>query len=160
MYAILDYRVWAGLQLLICLVHSGDLDRSPLHAAELRTGVSVTTDEPRKRDDTQEPRAYDFGKLDEQQAMKLQGKRVVVRLQIVERIAGSSGQVTYRCRGEGYADRFVSFRDNKPIAANQAKKRDLVVDAKLVMETSLRLAGKPVGYPAQLLLIDARIISE
>jgi hypothetical protein len=90
----------------------------------------------------------------------VEGTITGTRLHIIETIIGFDGLVTYRCKGDENADRFVCFSDRKAIKPNQANKRELVVEAQILMESALRLNGKPVGYRAQFLLTDARIVGE
>jgi hypothetical protein len=123
-----------------------------LTLAVLHFGAFVMADEPRERDGTQEPRGYDFGKLTEERAAALYGKRILVRLRIVEEITGTDRRTAYRCKGNECADRFIQFGDSKTIDVRLTDGRELMVEATLLMESALK-----GGYRAQFLLTEAKL---
>jgi hypothetical protein len=109
--------------------------------------------EPPNRDDLQESRGFKYGEMSEKQAGTLYGKRILVRLRIVEEITGLDRRTAYRCKGNEVADRFVQFGDAKTIDRSLTDGRELMVEATLLMESELK-----GGYRAQFLLTEARIV--
>jgi hypothetical protein len=125
--------------------------------AEADAAYTAEIGDPLGRDDVQEPRGFKFGEMSEEQAKALWGKRILYRLRIVEEITGRDRRTAYRCKGNECADRFIQFGDAKAIAGSLTDGRELMVEATLLMESALKM-GDTVGYRAQFLLTEARIV--
>jgi len=126
-------------------------------AREIQMSDGAVEGDPQERADEQEPRGYKYGEMSEEQAKALYGKRIVVRLRIVEEITGRDRRTAYRCKGNEVADRFIQFGDSKPIDGSLTDGRELMVEATLLMETALKMGDK-IGYRAQFLLTEARLV--
>ncbi len=137
-------------------IPNGGVIPSPRSDEVQHPDVAAVADQT-EPDDVQEPRRYKFGEMSEEQANALQGKRIVVRLKIGGEIVGSNGHASYRCKGDEFADRFVNFGEAKAIDVSLTDGRELMVEAKLLMESTLKIGDK-LGYRAQFVLTDARIV--
>ncbi len=150
--------------LLLCFALNGSSPATPIRIGGVipsprsdevqHCDEAAIADRP-EPDDVQEPRGYKFGEMSEEQANALQGKRIVVRLKIGGEIVGSNGHVSYWCKGDESADRFVKFGAAKAIDVSLTDGRELMVEAKLFMESALKIGDK-LGYRAQFFLTDAR----
>jgi hypothetical protein len=133
------------------------LIRSMLPVVVVAVALShVVAGEPRTEDRQIAPEFYDFGKMSEAQAKRLDGNRVKVRLRIPTTAFFVNGDgAANACSGEGTECRRVFFSDETIIRQKQID-RDMFVEGRLELRPSQRLQS--YDLPAFLLLKDAKIV--
>jgi hypothetical protein len=120
----------------------------------LTRSAFVTAAEPRERDDVQVPKVYDFGMMTKEEAGRLEGKRIWVRVVLREEPRTYERHLMYWALGDSKVLRTVHFKDID--ASSAAPNHPLIVEGRMLVGTILNSAVAGTSHNLQLL--DAKII--